>query len=113
MRTSPSDTIWRLRVDLVSAKALLFVGSSAAEEEIEPDVHLFFYDRYWRLATLYEKAGRRRRAAKLRARAEHHLSFCPRGGPPYAAASAAQVPRPSIRTLARGRWTPADSDDAA
>ena len=110
--TPEQDSIWRLRLDLASAKALMLVGSSHPEEDIDPNVHLFFYDRYWRLASLHEKAGRTRRAAVLRARAEHHLGFC-HGGPPYAAAMAAPAPRPSMRTLAFGRAASDNSDDAS
>ena len=108
-----NDSIWRLRLDLASAKALMLVGASSAEDDIDPNVHLFFYDRYWRLASLHEKAGRTRRAAALRARAEHHFVFCRGGGPPYQAATAARAPRPSIRTLAFGRDTRDNPDDAA
>ena len=107
------DSMWRLRLDLASAKALMLVGSSPAEEDVDPNIHLFFYDRYWRLASLHEKAGRKRRAAALRARAEHHFGFCRGGGPPYQAAMAAPAPRPSIRTLAFGRDARDNPDDAA
>jgi hypothetical protein len=40
------ESIWQLRLDLASAKALMFVGSSPSDEETDPDVHLFLYDRY-------------------------------------------------------------------
>jgi|SRR5882672_11858393 len=115
MRTSQAenDSAWRLRLDLASAKALMLVGSSTPDEDIDPDVHLFFYDRYWRLAALHEKAGRRRRAAGLRARAEHHFKFCRGGGPPYEAAAAAHVPRPPMRILAFGSDAGDNPDDVA
>jgi hypothetical protein len=110
---SERDSIWRLRLDLASAKALILVGSSPSEADIDPNVHLFFYDRYWRLASLHEKAGRTQRAAALRVRAEYHFKFCRGGGPPHEAAMAARAPRPSIRTLAFGRDARDNPDDAA
>ena len=108
-----AESIWRLRLDLASAKALMFVGASLSDEDVDPDVHLFFYDRYWRLAALHERAGHKRRAATLRTRAEHHFAFCHGDGPPHEAATVAQAPRPSIRTLAFGRDARDNPDDAA
>jgi hypothetical protein len=110
-KTSERESIWGLRLDLVSAKVLLLLGSSPSDEDLEPSVHLFFYDRYWRLAVLHEAAGRNERAAMLRAGAEYHFAFC-RGGPPDQAATA-RAPRPSMRALAFGRRDRDYHDDVA
>ncbi|HKQ60480.1 MAG TPA: hypothetical protein VJS92_04295 [Candidatus Polarisedimenticolaceae bacterium] len=52
------NSAWRLRRDIVSIRALLWLTRSSGRGEPTPDVHLYFYDRYWRLAQHHARAGR-------------------------------------------------------
>ena len=108
----PRDSIWRLRLDLASARALMLLGSSPADEDLNPDVHLFLYDRYSRLAALHEAAGRRANAAALRGRAQYHFGFCA-GGPQTDPDRADRPSRPPVRILAFGGQRRSPRDDAA
>ena len=112
-REEPEESIWGLRVDLASAKALLWVGLRSESSDLRPEVHLYLYDRYWRLGVCHEKAGRIRKAREFKARAEHHWRLWGGGGPPVAVATAMRPQRPSARTLAFGGSGPQSSDDDA
>ena len=100
---SDSDSAWKLRADLASARALLWVAGAGNRGEPTPEVHLYLYDRYWRLAKHHERAGHGRRAAALRRKAELHWSRSGHDGPPYAAALALPWTRPRVLTWAVGR----------
>ncbi len=67
------QTPWQLRADLASARFLLWVASAGRSGELRPEVHLYLYDRYWRLAIYYEQRGKTRRAQQLRIKAERHF----------------------------------------
>ncbi len=97
------QTPWQLRADLASARFLLWVASAGRSGELRPEVHLYLYDRYWRLAIHYEQRGKTRRARQLRIKAERHFQLSGHDGPPFAAAMAMPVPRPAFRTLAVSR----------
>jgi hypothetical protein len=98
-----ANSVWKLRADLASARALLWVAGAGSRGEPTPEVHLYLYDRYWRLAQHHEHAGHARRAAALRRKAELHYAQSGHDGPPYAAALALPSTRPSVLTSAIGR----------
>src|SRR2546422_11359499 len=90
-------TVWQLRFDLASARALLWVAPASGTGEVEPDVHLYLGDRYRRLADHHFRHGRRGRAERLDAKARWHLRL---GGgddlPPAAALAMPVPPRPTF-----------------
>jgi len=78
--------------------------------ELTPEAHVFFYDRYSRLAAYHRAKGHARRAARLQEKARKH--FTPDdAGPPYAGAMAMRRPSRLIRTVAVGHIS--GPDDAA
>ena len=93
---------WELRYDLASTHVLLWVANAGRSGTPTPDVHLFLYDRYWRLAEYHAEKGHRRRAAALRERAVQHYRLSGHDGPPFAAALALGRPRTLSFTEARG-----------
>ena len=101
-----------LMADLLSAKTLVWIASVRTSGELTPDAHLYFFDRYRRLAAWHRARNRPARATQLDAAAEEHYRCAGGDGPPYAAAMA--MPRPSryIQTNAVGRRF-AGPDDAA
>ena len=108
------DSLWVLRLDVASARVLLWLGSAGAADDLRPEVHLYLYDRYWRLGVCHQRAGRFKKATDLKARAEHHWRMSGGDEPPVAAATAMRPPRPSFRALAfRGRTSHSSGDDAA
>jgi hypothetical protein len=106
------EPIWRVRADLLSTKALLWVAGAGRGGEPTPDVHLFLYDRYWRLAVHHEQCGHKRRAERFRSKAELHYRLSGHDGPPFAAAMAVARPRGFLHTHAAASPSD-DSDDAA
>jgi hypothetical protein len=111
MATS-SDSLWSLRFDLLSAKVLVWVASVGRDAVLRPEAHLYFFERYSRLAEMYDRRGRHAKAEQLRARADEHN---PGGGsgPPYAAAMALPRPRHWVMTDARSDKAFRPPDDAA
>ena len=109
-----ADSRWVLSIDLLSAKALVWIASVGKDADLTREAHIYFFDRYSRLAECYRKRGRLKKADDLEAKAEEHYR---QGGgvdgPPYAAAIA--MPRPSrfIRTNAVSRNRLPGPDDAA
>ena len=99
-KNPPPDSAWRLRVDLASAKVLIWAASVGRDVELSPDTHLYLATRYDRLAQLHRLRGRLAKARRLaRLAAEHYLAGG-WSGPPYAAALA--MPRPE-------RWVIVDA----
>jgi hypothetical protein len=56
-----SDSLIALTADVVSAKILVWVASVGREADLTRDAHLFFYDRYCRLARYHQSRGREAR----------------------------------------------------
>ena len=54
-----------LAVDVLSAKALVWIASVGRDAELTRDAHLYFADRYSRLARIHRARGRTARAASL------------------------------------------------
>jgi hypothetical protein len=96
----------------MSTRVLLWVASAGRDGEPTPDVHLYLYDRYWRLAEHHRSAGHVRRAATLHHKAETHYRKAGHDDPPFAAAMALPLPRPRVLTRAVAR-RPDGHDDAA
>lgn len=92
MRTSSAGRVnsWRIHADWLSVRALLWVAMAGRRGELDlrPEVHLFLYERYWRLAEIYERKGSGVKAGRSRKKAEHHWSLSGGDGPPFAAALA-------------------------
>lgn len=106
--------MFALAVDLLTARLLVWLASVGRDAELTPDAHLYFFDRYSRLASHHRARGRIARARRLGAKAdEHYRAAGGTDGPPYAAAMA--MPRPSrfIRTNAVSGTRVRDPDDAA
>lgn len=99
-KNPPADSAWRLRVDLASAKVLIWAASVGRDAELSPETHLYLATRYDRLAQIHHLSGLREKARRLaRLAAEHYLAGG-WSGPPYAAAMA--MPRPE-------RWVVIDA----
>ena len=111
--THPEDRPWGLRGDVIVTNALLWVVTVRRAGEPKPEVHLYLYDRYWRLAEYYERRGKRKKAAYLYAKAEAHYRSSGQSGPPFAAAMAMPRPRSPFFTWAVGGREPRSPNDAA
>jgi hypothetical protein len=107
-------SIWRLRYDVVSTRALVGLFGGLSRDDLNPAVHVFLADRYGRLALCASHRGARRRADRLSRKAAWHSA---RGGFddfPRAAAMAMPVPRPRLFVDARAKRAGHHvSDDAA
>lgn len=91
---------WLLTADLCSARALAWVATRGPDAELTADAHLFFYDRYRRLAEWHRAHGHVARARMLFEKAHDHLNAAGGDPPPFAAAMA--MPRPT-------RWVSTDA----
>jgi hypothetical protein len=110
----PPESHLALTADVMSAKILVWVATVGRDAELTRDAHLFFYDRYSRLARYHKSHGRDRKAQRLAGKADVHYRAAggiPDG--PYAAAMA--MPRPSrfVVTNAVSSTRFDDPDDAA
>lgn len=108
-----ADSLLRLSADLLSARLLVWVASVGRDVELTPEAHLYFFDRYCRLAQYHRVRGRAGKAARLQAKADEHYQASGGDGPPYAAAMAMPRPARFIRTDAVSRSRVSDYDDAA
>jgi hypothetical protein len=109
-----ADSPWALSIDLLSAKALVWIASVGKDADLTREAHIYFVDRYSRLAECYRKRRRFKKADELEAKAEeHYRQGGGAAGPPYAAAIA--MPRPSrfVRTNAVSRNRFPGPDDTA
>ena len=107
------DGPWGLRSDLIITNAILWVAGAGRLGEPKPEVHLYLYDRYSRLAGYYERRGNRTRASRLRIKAEAHYRHSGHTGPPFAAAMAMLRPRSPFFTWAVGKRDYRGPNDAA
>jgi hypothetical protein len=108
-----NESISRLRVDLVTAKVLVWVASVGRDAELTPEAHIYFFDRYQRLADYHLRRGHNARARRLQAKADEHFQLCGGDGPPYAAAMGMPRPRHWLATDAVSRHHFRGPDDAA
>jgi hypothetical protein len=104
---------WSLAFDLLSARALVWVASWGRDAELTSDAHLYFVDRYHRLAEHHRTNGRSKKAKRLQSKADDHYRRSGYDGPPYAAAMAMPRPRRFIQVDAVSRRVDYPPDDAA
>ena len=107
------DSAWRLRADLASARLLIWIATLGRDADLTSDTHLYFFDRYQRLANYHRKHGNQNTAARLQAKAEEHYRAGGGDGPPYAAAMGMPRPRTWVITNAVSRGSFRDPDDVA
>lgn len=107
------DSFWSLRFDVLSVKVLVWIASAGKDAELTPETHIYFFDRYQRLAHLHRARGRLARANRLQAKADEHYQAGGGDEPPYAAAMAMPRPRRLIRTNAVSNIRLRGPDDAA
>ena len=99
-REEAAQSPWALRADVLSTRVLLWLAGGGRLGEPTPDVHLYLYHRYWRLAEYHARCGHAQRAARSRRKAEEHYQQSGHDGPPFAAAMALAIPRPLLFTRA-------------
>jgi hypothetical protein len=103
---------WALALDVASAKVMVWVASFGRDAELTRETHLYFFDRYSRLADYHRRRGHIAKAKSFDVKAEAHRVE-PDEGPPYAAAMAMPRPRHFVRTNAIGSDRNNSPDDAA
>jgi hypothetical protein len=107
------DSISGLRLDLMSAKVLVWIASVGRDANLTSEAHIYFFDRYQRLAEYHRRRGHEARARRLQAKADEHYALGGGDGPPYAAAMGMPRPRRWFTTDAVGRSHFRGPDDAA
>ena len=107
------DSISGIRLDLMTARILVWVASVGRDADLTSEAHIYFFDRYQRLAEYHRRRGHDARARRLQAKADDHYRLGGGDGPPYAAAMG--MPRPShwLATDAVSRQRLRGPDDAA
>ena len=110
---TPQISFWQLWLDVLSARALVWVASVGRDAELTPEAHLYFFDRYRRLAQYHRAHGRVVAAKRLQVRADEHYDAGGGDGPPYAAAMAMPRPTRFLQTDAVSRNRLDGPDDAA
>jgi len=86
------ESISEVRLDLASAKILVWIASVGRDADLTSEAHIYFFDRYQKLADYHRRRGRAIRAHKLQGKADEHYRLGGGDGPPYAAAMV--MPRP-------------------
>lgn len=108
------DSWFSLVLDLLTAKVLVWLASVGRDAELTPEAHLYFFDRYQRLALHHRAHGRAQKAKQYQAMADEHYRASGEGeGPPFAAAMAMPRPQQFVRTNAVSRASMDPPDDAA
>jgi hypothetical protein len=107
------DSIAGLRFDVVTAKILVWVASVGRDAELTSEAHLYFFDRYQRLANVHRRRGHSARARRLQAKADEHYRLGGGDGPPYAAAMGMPRPKHWFATDAVSHLHLGGPDDAA
>ena len=105
------DSIARVNVDVATAKALVWLVRAGRDADLTPESHLYFSDRYRRLAECHRRLGHSDRARRLDRKAAEHYRLAGGNGPPYAAAMA--MPRPRQWVLVHARSRSLDGSDRA
>jgi hypothetical protein len=107
------DSIAGLRVDLITAKMLVWAVSVGRDADLTSEAHIYFFDRYQRLAEYHRRHGHDARARRLQMKADEHYQLGGGDGPPYAAAMGMPRPRHWVATDAVSRHHLGGPDDAA
>ena len=102
---SPWTAYLTLSADLLSVRALAWMATFRTDGELTSDAHLYFHDRYRRLAEWHRARGYVNRARQLAATADAHYQAAGGDEPPFAAAMAMPRPRRYTRVEAVGRPT--------
>jgi len=89
----------------------VWLASWGRDADLTPEAHLYFFDRYSRLAEWHRARGHLAKAKRFDAKAEGHYIDNP--GPPYAAAMAMPRPRRFLFTNAVSTHTFDGPHDAA
>ena len=108
-----TESISGVRLDLVTAKVLVWVASVGRNVELTSEAHIYFFDRYQRLADHQRRRGHLARARTLQTKADEHFKLGGGDGPPYAAAMGMPRPRNWFQTDAVGRNHLGGPKDAA
>src|SRR6186997_1555387 len=95
-RPTRMDSKWRLRYDLITGLALLWVASAGRPNSAKPDVHLYLAERYARLANCYSSTGAHTKAERLLNKADFHYRQAGPTGPPPSAALAMPIPEEPV-----------------
>ena len=106
------DSLVRLRLDIASARVLVWLVSVGRHVELTSEADLYFFDRYQRLADCYRRRGREVRARAMQLKADEHARNGGWDGPPYAAAMSMSRPTRWLSTDAvskRGAGGPPDA----
>ena len=64
-RDEKRESISGLHLDLMTAKLLVWVASVGRDVDLTSDAHIYFFDRYQRLAEYHRRRGRQARARRL------------------------------------------------
>jgi len=104
---------WALSVDVAFANVLVWLARFGREGELTREAHLYFFDRYSRLASYHRGRGHADKAARFDAKAESHHVDQFDSGPPFAAAMAMPRPRRFVSTDAVSRRRIGPPPDAA
>src|SRR5947207_15803354 len=107
-----ADSPWPLRFDLMCANALVWVVTVGREADLTREAHLFFFDRYHRLARFHKRRGHQAAYTRLQAKAEAHYRASGGSEPPYAAMAMPRPRRLMVSDAIAGR-NPHDPDDVA
>ncbi|HSL78273.1 MAG TPA: hypothetical protein VK877_01315 [Pseudolabrys sp.] len=113
VREGRRDGVWKLSFDLWSAKVIVWAATVGRDAVLTHEAHLYFFDRYHRLAEAHRMRGNVVKAARLDAKAEEHWGNSGGDGPPFAAAMAMPRPRAFVTVNAVSPGRDHDSDDAA
>jgi hypothetical protein len=112
-REPDEPSAWRLRLDIGTTHALVWIANPTGRRLLNPEVHLYLADRYGRLARHHRLHGNARRAERLERKAERHFELGGGDAPRPAAAMAMPIPRPPTFVDAVAHREADDSDDAA
>jgi hypothetical protein len=113
MKFHKKESIAGLRLDLITAKALVWAVSIGRDTDLTSEAHIYFFDRYQRLAAYHRRRGHETRARRLQAKADEHYQLGGGDGPPYAAAMGMPRPKTWVATDAVSRHNLRGPDDAA
>jgi hypothetical protein len=97
----------------MSARVLVWLASFGRDAELTREAHVFFFDRYQRLADFHRRHGHQAACRRLQAKADEHYRAGGGTDPPYAAAMAMPRPPRWIVTNAVAGRRPNDPDAAA
>jgi hypothetical protein len=110
-----NESIPAVRFDLVSAKILVWIATArmGRDAKLTADAHIYFFDRYQKLADYHRQRGHLARARRLQEKADEHYRLGGGDGPPYAAAMGMPRPRRWFATDVVSQHRFAGHDDAA